>query len=87
VQRRAFLVTLAGGIVVAPLAVEAQPAAKVYRIGFLSQGQPPKAFLEALQQGLRERGLRRRSKPRLGIPVDRRQPGPTARNSPRIWRD
>jgi len=56
VQRRAFLVTLAGGIVVAPLAVEAQPAAKVYRIGFLSQGQPPKAFLEALQQGLRERG-------------------------------
>ena len=56
VHRRAFLVTLAGGIVVAPLAVEAQPAAKVYRIGFLSQGQPPKAFLEALQQGLRERG-------------------------------
>ena len=33
-----------------------QPAGKVYRIGFLSQGQPPKAFLEALQQGLRERG-------------------------------
>ena len=33
-----------------------QAAGKVYRIGFLSQGQPPKAFLEALQQGLRERG-------------------------------
>ena len=33
-----------------------QPAGKVYRIGFLSQGQPPKAFLEALQQGLRDRG-------------------------------
>ena len=33
-----------------------QPAGKVYRIGFLSQGQPPKAFVEALQQGLRERG-------------------------------
>jgi putative ABC transport system substrate-binding protein len=32
------------------------PAGKVYRIGFLSQGQPPKAWLEALQQGLRERG-------------------------------
>jgi hypothetical protein len=33
-----------------------QPAGKVYRIGFLSQGAPPKAYLEALQQGLRERG-------------------------------
>jgi len=33
-----------------------QPAGKVYRIGFLSQGQPPKAYFEALQQGLRERG-------------------------------
>ena len=33
-----------------------QPGGKVYRIGFLSQGQPPKAFLEGLQQGLRERG-------------------------------
>jgi len=33
-----------------------QPAGKVYRIGLLSQGQPPKAFLEALQEGLRERG-------------------------------
>jgi putative tryptophan/tyrosine transport system substrate-binding protein len=32
------------------------PAGKVYRIGFLSQGQPPKAYLEALQQALRERG-------------------------------
>jgi hypothetical protein len=25
-----------------------QPPGKVYRIGFLSQGQPPKAFLEVL---------------------------------------
>jgi len=33
-----------------------QPAGKVYRIGFLSQGQPLKAPFEALQQGLRERG-------------------------------
>ncbi len=33
-----------------------QPPGTVYRIGFLSQGQPPKAFLEVLQQGLRERG-------------------------------
>ncbi|HEV2054288.1 MAG TPA: ABC transporter substrate-binding protein [Methylomirabilota bacterium] len=33
-----------------------QPAGKVYRIGFLRQGPPPKAWVEALQQGLRERG-------------------------------
>ncbi len=33
-----------------------QPAGKVYRIGFLSQGQPPKVYFEALQQDLRERG-------------------------------
>ena len=32
------------------------PAGKVYRIGFLSQGQPPTTFFEALQQGLHERG-------------------------------
>ena len=35
----------------------AQPsAAKVYRVGLLSQGQPPRAYMDALQQGLRERG-------------------------------
>src|SRR4026209_636075 len=33
-----------------------RPAGKVYRIGFLSQGQPPKAYMEALRLGLRERG-------------------------------
>ena len=55
-DRRAFLGTFTGGLLAAPLAAEAQQAGKVYRIGFLSQGQPPKALLEALQQGLRERG-------------------------------
>ena len=55
-DRRTFIGTLAGGLLAAPLAAEAQQAGKVYRIGFLSQGQPPKALLEALQQGLRERG-------------------------------
>ena len=32
------------------------PAEKVYRIGFLSQGQPPKISFEALRQGLRDLG-------------------------------
>jgi putative ABC transport system substrate-binding protein len=31
-------------------------AGKVYRIGFLRAGPPPKAWVEAFQQGLRERG-------------------------------
>ena len=41
---------------VRPAYAQQQPAGKVYRIGFLSQGQLPKAYVEALQQGLRERG-------------------------------
>jgi putative ABC transport system substrate-binding protein len=43
-------------LLAAPLAAGAQQAGKVYRIGFLRQGQPPKSWVEALQQGLRERG-------------------------------
>jgi hypothetical protein len=35
-ERRAFLGTLAGGLLAAPLAAEAQPAGKVYRVGVLS---------------------------------------------------
>jgi putative ABC transport system substrate-binding protein len=54
-DRRAFIGSLTGGLLAAKLAAAAQ-AGKVYRLGFLSQGQPPKAFLEALHQGLRELG-------------------------------
>jgi ABC-type uncharacterized transport system substrate-binding protein len=43
-------------ILAVPLAIEAQPAGKVYRIGFLRAGQPPETYLEGFQQGLRERG-------------------------------
>jgi putative ABC transport system substrate-binding protein len=43
-------------LLAAPLATDAQPAGKVYRIGFLRAGQPPTAWVEALQHGLRERG-------------------------------
>jgi len=49
-------VILALSVVLAPLTDEAQPAGKVYRIGFLRAGQPPKTFVEAFQQGLRARG-------------------------------
>ena len=57
-DRRAFLGTLAGGLLAAPLAAEAQPAGKVYRIGVLESTSPAlnAANLAAFQQELRELG-------------------------------
>ena len=44
-------------LLLTPLATEAQPAEKVYRIGELNSGSPPRSPLaEAFWQGLRERG-------------------------------
>src|SRR5436190_5886817 len=56
-SRRVFLATVAGGLLLAPLDAAAQPAGKVYRIGFLwdSPAVWPHA-LEAFRQGLRDRG-------------------------------
>src|SRR5882724_13039690 len=53
-----LLVTLALGLLVAPLAAEAQPPAKVPRIGVLSTGSPPAtvAFFAPFIQGLRDLG-------------------------------
>jgi len=58
--RRAFLGTLAGGLLAAPLAAGAQQAAKVYRIGLLG-GSPPNSpggrrAWEGFFQGMRELG-------------------------------
>jgi putative tryptophan/tyrosine transport system substrate-binding protein len=57
-DRRTLLVTLAGGILVVPLAVEAQPTQRVYRIGFLGQTSPSdySSQIAALRQGLRDAG-------------------------------
>jgi ABC-type uncharacterized transport system substrate-binding protein len=56
-SRRIFLVTFAGGILAAPLATEAQSAAKVARIGWLGD-DPTRAphLREAFLQGLRDLG-------------------------------
>jgi len=54
-DRRIFLTTVAGLLAV-PLAVEAQQAAKVPRIGFLRSGPPPQAWVEGFKQGLHELG-------------------------------
>jgi putative ABC transport system substrate-binding protein len=55
--RRAFIGTLASALLAAPLAAEAQQAAKVARIGYL--GNSPAALphlREAFLQGLRDLG-------------------------------
>jgi putative ABC transport system substrate-binding protein len=54
-DRRAFLGTLATGLLAAPLAAEAQPAGTVVRIGFVSPISPGPT-IDAFRQGLREVG-------------------------------
>jgi putative ABC transport system substrate-binding protein len=56
-ERRTFMAILTGGLVAAPLAAEAQQAAKVARIGFLALNPAPNPHLqEAFRQGLRDLG-------------------------------
>jgi putative ABC transport system substrate-binding protein len=58
--RRAFIGTLAGGLLAAPLAADAQKPAKVPRIGWMLTGSleapETQALLVAFRQGARERG-------------------------------
>ena len=55
-DRRTFLGALAGGLLAAPLAAEAQPTGNVPMVGFF--GPPPSAggLVQAFQQGLRDHG-------------------------------
>ena len=57
-DRRGFILAMAGGLLAAPLAAEAQQAGKVYRIGVLESTSPAlnAANLAAFQQELRELG-------------------------------
>jgi putative ABC transport system substrate-binding protein len=59
IDRRTFIATLTGGLLTAPLAAEAQQAAKVIRIGWLGQAAPAPEVLrivDAFRGGLRELG-------------------------------
>ena len=58
IDRRTFLATLAGGLLAAPLAAEAQQAGKVWRIGYLGNGNPRSSgpTRDAFGQGLQELG-------------------------------
>jgi putative ABC transport system substrate-binding protein len=61
-NRRTFLSALSGSLLAAPLAAEAQPAGKVYRIGLLipapapAPGVMPPIVVPAFLAGMRERG-------------------------------
>src|SRR5712692_64900 len=55
-DRRAFLGTLAGGLLASPLAVEAQQA-RVYRVGVIMHGGPYLGAVDGLRKGLAELGL------------------------------
>jgi putative ABC transport system substrate-binding protein len=55
-DRRAFMRTVAGGLLIAPLAILAQQVARVSRIGYLRRTSREPADIEALRRGLRELG-------------------------------
>ncbi len=55
-DRRAFLGTLAGGLLASPVAAEAQQA-RVYRVGVVLQGGPYLGAVDGLRKGLAELGL------------------------------
>ena len=56
-ERRTLLGALAGGLLAAPVVAEAQPAAKIARIGFLALNMAANPHLvEAFLQGLRDLG-------------------------------
>jgi putative ABC transport system substrate-binding protein len=58
VDRRAFIAGMTGGLLAAPLAVEAQPGGKVPRIGLLTGGSEAgsRTRFEVFRDGLRELG-------------------------------
>src|SRR2546426_10896431 len=57
IERRSFMAVMAGGVLAAPLAAEAQTAGKVYRVGILSTASPRSASIyQAFEQRLRELG-------------------------------
>jgi len=61
-NRRRFLRTVSVSLLATPLAAEAQQVAKVYRLGYLSEGRPadpsspPSAPIKAFEEALREAG-------------------------------
>ena len=55
-ERRAFIGTLTGCLLAAPLAARAQQAARIPRVGVVADPPHPNSRLEAFRQGLRDLG-------------------------------
>jgi len=57
-ERRTFLALVPAGLLAAPVAGGAQPAAKLWRIGYLDQGSEAnnRLYVDGLRQGLGDRG-------------------------------
>jgi hypothetical protein len=56
VSRLALMVTLIFGLLGAPLAADAQPVGKVYRIGWLDVGAPESVELKTFRKALEDLG-------------------------------
>jgi putative ABC transport system substrate-binding protein len=58
IGRRKFIAALAGGLAISRSIAEAEPVAKVYRVGFLlgATGESVASLFHALKEGLRELG-------------------------------
>jgi hypothetical protein len=56
-DRRRFLATSVAGALAGPLDIQAQTAARVYRIGYLGPSQSSGRLMQAFDQGLRELGF------------------------------
>src|SRR5579864_3492390 len=56
--RRAFLATVTGGVLAAPLVARAQQAGKVWKLGYLDQGAAARSqpYVDGLKQGLHDLG-------------------------------
>jgi putative ABC transport system substrate-binding protein len=55
-ERRAFLAMVAGGLLAAPLAVQAQQVERVYRVGVLNPVPGRTHIMRAVEEGLRDLG-------------------------------
>jgi putative ABC transport system substrate-binding protein len=89
-DRRTFIGTLAGGLLAAPLAAEAQPAGKVYRVALVFSSSPvsemagtnpPHPHARAFFQGLRDRGYVEGQ----NIIIERRSEKERSSDSARFW--